>query len=634
MMERTVDWLVIIPLAPLLAALVNFLVGRWWIRQRAHWLAVPAVGLSFLVSLVAAVEVLGQHHVLRQPLYTWIAAGDFHVPVELVIDELTAVMLLVVTGISFLVHVYSIGYMAHDPGYYRFFAWLPLFVFSMVMLVLANNFLVLFVFWEAVGLCSYLLIGFWFRRRSAADAAKKAFIVNRIGDFGFALGIMLIFTSLGTLEYHEVFQSIPELSTGTVTAIALLLFTGAIGKSAQLPLFVWLPDAMEGPTPVSALIHAATMVTAGIFMVARAHPIFLAAPLAMGVVATIGGLTAFVAATIATTQFDIKRVVAYSTVSQLGYMTMALGVGAWIPAIFHLFTHAFFKALLFLGSGAVMHAMHDELDMRRMGGLKRWMPLTYWTFVIGAAANAGIVPLAGFWSKDEILVGAWVAGVPLLAILGLVAAFFTALYMFRAVFLTFHGEPRFDPHEIHPHDPPKTMALPLLLLAVGAVLAGFVGVPPENGWLHHALEPVFEGAKHHEVPLALTLGIAIASTVVALAGLWIAHAAYVRAAIDPAAVAARLGLLYRLAANGWYFDLVYQRAVVRPLDAFASWLWRNVDIAIIDGAVNGVARAVAATAQLWRRLQTGLVANYALVIALGTVLLVGIYLAFGSTLFR
>jgi NADH-quinone oxidoreductase subunit L len=634
MMERTVDWLVIIPLAPLLAALVNFLVGRWWIRQRAHWLAVPAVGLSFLVSLVAAVEVLGQHHVLRQPLYTWIAAGDFHVPVELVIDELTAVMLLVVTGISFLVHVYSIGYMAHDPGYYRFFAWLPLFVFSMVMLVLANNFLVLFVFWEAVGLCSYLLIGFWFRRRSAADAAKKAFIVNRIGDFGFALGIMLIFTSLGTLEYHEVFQSIPELSTGTVTAIALLLFTGAIGKSAQLPLFVWLPDAMEGPTPVSALIHAATMVTAGIFMVARAHPILLAAPLAMGVVATIGGLTAFVAATIAATQFDIKRVVAYSTVSQLGYMAMALGVGAWIPAIFHLFTHAFFKALLFLGSGAVMHAMHDELDMRRMGGLKRRMPLTYWTFVIGAAANAGIVPLAGFWSKDEILVGAWVAGVPLLAILGLVAAFFTALYMFRAVFLTFHGEPRFDPHEIHPHDPPKTMALPLLLLAVGAVLAGFVGVPPENGWLHHALEPVFEGAKHHEVPLALTLGIAIASTVVALAGLWIAHAAYVRAAIDPAAVAARLGLLYRLAANGWYFDLVYQRAVVRLLDAFASWLWRNVDIAIIDGAVNGVARAVAATAQLWRRLQTGLVANYALVIALGTVLLVGIYLAFGSTLFR
>uniref|UniRef100_A0A7C1JNC9 NADH-quinone oxidoreductase subunit L n=1 Tax=Thermomicrobium roseum TaxID=500 RepID=A0A7C1JNC9_THERO len=633
-MERTVDWLVVIPLAPLLAAVINFLFGKWWIRHRAHWLAVPAVGLSFLTSIVAAWAVLGRDELLRQPLYTWIRAGEFHVPVELVADELTAVMLLVVTGVSFLVHVYSIGYMHHDPGYYRFFAWLPLFVFSMVMLVLASNFLVLFVFWEAVGLCSYLLIGFWFRRRSAAEAAKKAFVVNRIGDFGFALGIMLLFTSLGTLDYHAIFEAVPQLSSGTVTAIALLLFTGAIGKSAQLPLFVWLPDAMEGPTPVSALIHAATMVTAGIFMVARAHPIFLASPIALWVVAAIGALTAFVAATIATTQFDIKRVVAYSTVSQLGYMALALGVGAWIPAIFHLFTHAFFKALLFLGSGAVMHAMHDELDMRRMGGLKRWMPLTYWTFVIGAAANAGIVPLAGFWSKDEILVGAWVGGAPLLALVGLVAAFFTALYMFRAVFLTFHGQPRFDPHELHPHDPPATMAVPLVILAIGAALTGFLGVPPEAGWIHHALEPVFEGATHHEVTLGLTLGMAAASTLVALAGLWTAHAAYVRGTISPAAVAERLGPLYRLAANGWYFDFVYQRYVVRPLDAAATWLWRTVDVGIIDGAVNGSARIVALTAQLWRRLQTGLVANYALAIALGTVLLVGAYLAFGSTLFR
>ncbi|MCX7622166.1 MAG: NADH-quinone oxidoreductase subunit L, partial [Thermomicrobium sp.] len=361
-MERTAAWLVIIPLAPLLAAIANVLFGKWWIRQRAHWLAVPAVGIAFLASLAAAWQVFGEHVVLRQSLYTWITAGDFHVPVELVVDELTAVMLLVVTGVSFLVHVYSIGYMQHDPGYYRFFAWLPLFVFSMVMLVLASNFLVLFVFWEAVGLCSYLLIGFWFRRRSAAEAAKKAFVVNRIGDFGFALGIMLVFTSVGSLDYEAVFHALPELSSGTVTAIALLLFTGAIGKSAQLPLFVWLPDAMEGPTPVSALIHAATMVTAGIFMVARVHPVFVASPTAMWVVAAVGGLTAFVAATIATTQFDIKRVIAYSTVSQLGYMAMALGVGAWIPAIFHLLTHAFFKALLFLGSGAVMHALHDELD--------------------------------------------------------------------------------------------------------------------------------------------------------------------------------------------------------------------------------------------------------------------------------
>lgn len=633
-MERTVSWLVIIPLAPLLAALLNFLFGKWWIRQRAHWLAVPAVALSFLVSLLAAAAVLGRHEVLRQPLYTWITAGDFHVPVELVVDELTAVMLLVVTGVSLLVHIYSIGYMHHDPAYYRFFAWLPLFVFSMVMLVLANNFLVLFVFWEAVGLCSYLLIGFWFRRRSAAEAAKKAFAVNRIGDFGFALGVMLIFTTLGTLDYEAVFQAIPELSSGTITAIALLLFTGAVGKSAQLPLFVWLPDAMEGPTPVSALIHAATMVTAGIFMVARTHPIFLASPTAMSVVALIGALTAFVAATIAVTQFDIKRVIAYSTVSQLGYMALALGVGAWIPAIFHLFTHAFFKALLFLGSGAVMHALHDELDMRRMGGLKRWMPITYWTFVIGAAANAGIVPLAGFWSKDEILVGAWVGGAPLLALLGLVAAFFTSLYMFRAVFLTFHGEPRFDPHELHPHDPPATMSVPLVVLAIGALLAGFAGVPPEKGWIHHALEPVFETAEHHDVSLSLTLAFATLSTLVALAGLGLAHAAYVRGTLSPATVAERLGWLYRLAANGWYFDFLYQRYIVRPLDAFADWLWRAVDVGIIDGAVNGLARAVAALAQLWRRLQTGLVANYVLLIALATVVLVGVSLVMGSTLFR
>ncbi len=633
-MERTVAWLIVIPLAPLLAATINFLLGKWWIRQRAHWLAVPAVGISFLASVAAAVAVLGRHETLRQPLYTWIAAGDFHVPVELVVDELTAVMLLVVTGVSFLVHVYSIGYMHHDPAYYRFFAWLPLFVFSMVMLVLADNFLVLFVFWEAVGLCSYLLIGFWFRRRSAAEAAKKAFVVNRIGDFGFALGVMLIFVTLGTLDYEAVFHAVPELPPGTVTAIALLLFTGAVGKSAQLPLFVWLPDAMEGPTPVSALIHAATMVTAGIFMVARAHPIFLASPTAMWVVALVGALTAFVAATIATTQFDIKRVVAYSTVSQLGYMAMALGVGAWIPAIFHLFTHAFFKALLFLGSGAVMHALHDELDMRRMGGLKRWMPLTYWTFLIGAAANAGIVPLAGFWSKDEILVGAWVGGAPLLTLIGLAAAFFTALYMFRAVFLTFHGEPRFDTEALHPHDPPATMSVPLVVLAVGAVAAGFVGVPPENGWIHHVLEPAFEGIVHHEVSLALTVTIAALSTLVALGGLWLAYAAYVRGTVSPAAVAARLGWAYRLAANGWYFDAIYRRVIVQPLDAFARWLWRTIDVGVIDGAVNGSARAVTMLALFWRRLQTGLVANYALVIALATVVLIGVSLVAGSTLFR
>jgi len=628
------DWLFIIPLAPLVAAGVNFLLGRWWIRERAHWIALPAVGVSFLASIPAFLAVTRQHQPLRQPLYTWIPAGDFQVQVTLFVDQLTALMLLVVTGVSFLVHLYSVGYMHGDPGYHRFFAYLPLFVFSMVMLVLASDFLVLFVFWEAVGLCSYLLIGFWFRRRSAAEAAKKAFIVNRIGDFGFALGVMLIFVTLGTLEYADVFGRVETLGTGTVTAVALLLFTGAVGKSAQVPLFVWLPDAMEGPTPVSALIHAATMVTAGIFMVARAHPIFVEAPTAMLVVAVLGALTAFIAATIAVTQFDIKRVVAYSTVSQLGYMAIALGAGAWIAAIFHLFTHAFFKALLFLGSGSVMHALHDELDMRRMGGLKRWMPLTYWTFLLGAAANAGILPLSGFWSKDEVIVGAWVAGMPVIALIALAAAFFTSLYMFRAVFMTFHGEERFDRQHLHPHDPPWTMSVPLLVLAGGAVLAGFAGVPPEQGWIHHVLEPVFEGTKHHEVTLGTTLAFGLVSTLVALAGLSLAAAAYVYGAISPVKVAERLGPLYRLAWNGWYFDHLSQRLLVEPTRRFATFLWQRIDLGVIDAAVNGAASMVVWTSQLWRRAQTGLVANYVLAIALGTVIIVGVYLVVGSNLLR
>ncbi len=633
-MEWIADWLFVIPLAPLIAAVANFLLGRWWIRDRAHWIAVPAVGVSFLASVPAFLAVARQHEPLSQHLYTWIPAGDFRVPVVLSVDQLTAVMLLVVTGVSFLVHLYSVGYMHGDPGYHRFFAYLPLFVFSMVMLVLASNFLVLFVFWEAVGLCSYLLIGFWFRRRSAADAAKKAFIVNRVGDFGFSIGIMLIFVTLGTLDYAEVFERVGTLGAGTVTAIALLLFTGAIGKSAQVPLFVWLPDAMEGPTPVSALIHAATMVTAGIFMVSRTHPIFLASPTAMLVVAIVGAVTAFIAATIAVTQYDIKRVVAYSTVSQLGYMAIGLGTGAWIAAIFHLFTHAFFKALLFLGSGSVMHGLHDELDMRRMGGLKRSMPLTYWTFLIGAAANAGILPLAGFWSKDEIIVGAWVGGYPVVALIALAAAFFTSLYMFRAVFMTFHGEERFDRAHLHPHDPPWTMSVPLVVLAVGAAVAGFAGVPPEQGWFHRLLEPVFESAMHHEVSLATTLAFGAISTVIALAGLYLAAAAYVLGTVSPAVVAERLGPLYRLAYNKWYFDDVYQRLIVEPARGFATFLWRQIDVGVIDAAVNGAASLVVWTSQLWRRAQTGLVANYVLAIALGTVIIVGAYLIAGSNLFR
>ncbi len=629
-------WLFLMPLAPLVAAVVNFMFGRWIIKNFASWIASGAVALSFVLSLIVFFQIRSNEEVITQHLYTWIPAGSFQIPVTLQVDQLTAIMLLVVTFVSLLVHVYSFGYMHGDPGYYRFFSYLPLFVFSMLMLVLADNYLLLFVFWEGVGLCSYLLIGFWYRRRSAAQAAKKAFIVNRIGDFGFTIGILFIFTHFGSLEYSKVFSSLGSASNSTVTLIALLLFTGAIGKSAQIPLFIWLPDAMEGPTPVSALIHAATMVTAGIFMVARSYPIFEASHDAMQVVAIIGAATAFVAATIALTQYDIKKVIAYSTVSQLGYMAFALGVGAWVPAIFHLFTHAFFKGLLFLGAGSVIHGMHEEQDMRRMGNLKKYMPVTYWTFMVGALANAGLFPFAGFWSKDETIAGAWASNHPFIAITGLVAAFFTALYMMRAVFMTFHGTERFDTEHIHPHESPWSMKGPLILLAIPALLVGaLVGWPPDKGWFHTFLEPVFAAGKAPvEISSTTTYTLAILSTVFVLAGIGIAYLAYVKESISPRDWAKRLGPAYQLAANLWYFDAAYERFIIHPLYLFSVFLWRVVDVEIIDGAVNGVASAVSFTSERWRRAQTGLVSNYALAIALGAVIIVGAYLIFGSNLFQ
>ena len=402
------QYLYLIPLLPLLAFVINLLAGRI-LRNNAHWIATPAVFASFLLSLLVLRQISETGETMRQELYTWIQAGDFHVGVNLFVDQLTAVMLIVVTSVGFLVHVYSKGYMAGDPGFARFFAYLPFFVFSMLMLVLADNFLLLFFFWEGVGLASYLLIGFWFVRRSASSAAQKAFIVNRIGDLAFGLGLIWIFYQFGTLEFAEVFAAISAAPVFAVTGIALLLFGGAAGKSAQFPLHVWLPDAMEGPTPVSALIHAATMVTAGIYLIARTHTFYQFAPNAMLVVALVGAFTAFMASTIAVAQNDIKRVIAYSTLSQLGYMAMGAGVGAFIPAIFHLVTHAFFKGCLFLGAGSVIHGMHEEQNIQNMGGLRRYMPVTFWTFLIASLANAGVVPFAGFWSKDEIIVGSWIS---------------------------------------------------------------------------------------------------------------------------------------------------------------------------------------------------------------------------------
>jgi NADH-quinone oxidoreductase subunit L len=661
------QYLFLIPLLPLLAFAINLLFGRV-VRTGASWIASLAVFASFILSLLVFQQISATGEPFRQDLYTWIQAGDFHIGINLFVDQLTAVMLIVVTSVGFLVHVYSRGYMQGDPGFARFFAYLPFFVFSMLMLVLADNFLLLFFFWEGVGLASYLLIGFWFTRRSASSAAQKAFVVNRIGDLAFGLGLIWIFYQFGTMEFQEVFAQVPEAPVAVLTGIALLLFGGAAGKSAQFPLHVWLPDAMEGPTPVSALIHAATMVTAGIYLIVRAHVFYENAPTAMLVVALIGAFTSFMAATIAVAQNDIKRVIAYSTLSQLGYMAMGAGVGAFIPAIFHLVTHAFFKGCLFLGAGSVIHGMHEEQNIQNMGGLRRWMPITFWTFLAASLANAGLIPFAGFWSKDEIILGAWITDqipVPIgqiLAIVGLVTAFFTAYYMFRLVFLVFTGEPRFNPAEVHPHESPLSMVAPLVLLAIPSVVLGFwIGWPPEAGAIHTFLEPVFADAEEgtsegdvvaslymvqdeshaegeegaaaeHHVSNETIIAFGVASTIAALAGIGLAYATYSARTIE--APEERASALYRFLRDKWRWDELYDKAIVRPLSALADGLWRVVDVRIIDGAVNGVGYGIGALSQRLRHVQTGLVTNYALAIALGMVVLVAIYLGWSSNLFR
>ncbi|HFB99140.1 MAG TPA: NADH-quinone oxidoreductase subunit L, partial [Bryobacterales bacterium] len=540
MMEHL--WL--IPALPLAGFLVNGALGRRVSKAVVHSVAIGAVALSFLwvLKTLSALMPLETAHVERYG--TWIASGSLEFALEFAVDRLTAVMLLVVTGVGLLIHIYSVGYMAHEGGYYRFFAYLNLFMFFMLTLVLANNFLVLFVGWEGVGLCSYLLIGFYFLRHSATTAGNKAFIVNRIGDFGFALAMFLMVVTFGSLDFAKVFPAVEgmpvEAAAGVVTAICLLLFVGATGKSAQIPLYVWLPDAMEGPTPVSALIHAATMVTAGVYMIARSWPLFTHAPLAMDVVATIGLLTAFVAATIGMTQFDIKKVFAYSTVSQLGYMILGVGVGAFGAGIFHLVTHAFFKALLFLGAGSVIHALAGEQDLRKMGGLRKHTPITFATLVCAAVAIAGVPPFSGFFSKDEILLAAhhhhpWMYWV------GAVTAGMTAFYVFRAIFLCFFGEFRGD---AHPHESPPSMTIPLVVLAALSLGGGFIPVP-------HFLEPVFpstEGA--HETTLVF-VSVALGLFGIALAG-WF----YVLRPGLADRVAESLNGLYRLVYNKYFVDEV------------------------------------------------------------------------------
>ena len=689
--------LALIPLLPFAGFLLNTTFGKRLPKGVSGAIATAAMGLAFGVSVAAVWSLLGTEPVggvraIDEVLYSWIASDRLNIPLAFRLDPLSSVMILVITGIGTLIHLYSTAYMHEesDAEFARYFSYLNLFAAFMLVLVLGSSFPVMFIGWEGVGLCSYLLIGFYYTKQSAADAGKKAFVVNRIGDFGFILGMAGIFATFGTLDFQGVARAVAELPVeahfGLLTGLTLLLFLGATGKSAQLPLYVWLPDAMEGPTPVSALIHAATMVTAGVYMIGRNAVLFSHAPITLDVVAVVGCLTALMAGTIGLVQNDIKRVLAYSTVSQLGYMFLAMGVGAFSAGIFHLYTHAFFKALLFLGSGAVIHALHGEQDLRKMGGLKSSLPVTYWTFLIGTLAIAGVPLLSGFFSKDEILWKTFSEGHVVLWGLAVVTAFLTATYMFRLLYMTFFGERRHgddhapihhDAHGQHAHagdhghghggghglhDAPPAMAIALVVLAVGSVLAGYVGVP--NAIVHGGnrieafLAPSFEAPlaipateavapgsagtipgsagtipgsagtieeEHHSV--GLELGLMALSTFVALAGIGVATTFFLKAPERATAMSERFGGLHRLLLNKYYVDEVYDATVVQPIKRTSSgFLWRGVDAGLIDGTVNGVGLAVRGWSAVLRRMQTGSVRAYAMSIFVGALSVLGYYL--------
>jgi NADH-quinone oxidoreductase subunit L len=629
-----------IPLLPLLGAAVNGILAAHWPRRAVNAIALGSTGLSFLavVEVVREFTKLSADHIpwLRS-YFTWIAAGSFHADFALQIDQLTLIMLLVVTGVGWLIHLYSVGYMAEDPGYRRFFSYLNLFMFFMLTLVLAANYLVLFVGWEGVGLCSYLLIGFWFLKKTATDAGNKAFWVNRVGDLGFLLGLFLLFRQFGTLDFSPIFHDSATLPVetsgrGVLTAIALLLLAGATGKSAQIPLYVWLPDAMEGPTPVSALIHAATMVAAGVYMVARSHALFLHAPVAMLAVAVIGCATALFAATIALVQTDIKRTLAYSTISQLGYMFLACGVGAFGAGVFHLMTHAFFKALLFLGAGSVIHAMGGEQDMRNMGGLRRSVPWTYSTMFVATLAIAGTPGFSGFFSKEEILVAARTGPYanPVIYWLGVFTTGLTALYMFRLLFLTFHRAPRFDPKTIHVHESPSVMLVPLVVLGVLAVAGGWWAAPHLVGGLNYFdnfVKPVFAAGETSGSTEPYTGSGQLIATVfgppvlAAFVGFLLAWWLYLRSPETPKRLAESFRGGYRLLAGKYFVDELYAFLIVRPLVWTSNILWYVVDEEIIDGLVNGVAHEAGEFGDRLRHLNSGNTRTYAAWVILGAVVL-------------
>ena len=628
----------IIPLLPLLGSAINGLFGAKWSKTSVNSVALGSTGISFLCAVEAVREFLGyyetSHKAWVKPFFDWIVADNFRAGFDLQLDQLTVVMLLVVTGVGFLIHIYSIGYMAHEEGYYRFFSYLNLFMFFMLILVLAANYVLLFVGWEGVGLCSYLLIGFYFLKKSAADAGKKAFIVNRIGDFGFMLGMFLLFRTFHSLDFSTVFAAAakPEVAVepmgqfGVLTIACLLLFVGAIGKSAQLPLYVWLPDAMEGPTPVSALIHAATMVTAGVYMVARSHVLFTHAPTAMYVVAIVGCATAIFAATIGLVQSDIKKVLAYSTVSQLGYMFLACGVGAFGAGIFHLMTHAFFKALLFLSAGSVIHAMGGEQDMWNMGGLSKKIKVTFTCMLFGTIAIAGFPPFAAFFSKDSILFAAYNSenGGKVLYGVGLLAAVLTSFYMFRLTWLTFYGEKRYDEHKVHVHESPGTMTGPLIILALLSLTGGWFAAPALWGgkdYFSEFLSPVFGAAEAGgEASTSLEHWLSVVAVVAAAAGLAVAIWMYSKKVQRGTSEG-----VHKLLYNKYYVDELYAAVIVRPLMWLSTnVLWKVVDAGMIDGAVNGVADGAAAVGDTVRHTQSGNTRSYAVWVVVGALVLLGI----------
>ena len=627
----SVNLIILLLISPLIGFLINGLFGKWLrnAEKLSGWIACLAVLVSLICSAIVFTHVKGGAE-LNQTLYEWIAGESFAFTIGFHVDSLTVVMLLIITGIGFLIHVYSIGYMHGDTGYTRYFAYLNLFVFAMLILVLADNYLMMFVGWEGVGLCSYLLIGFWYEKKSATDAGKKAFIVNRIGDFGFLLGMFTLFAAFGSLDFVPIFEHAESggfnqvFGASTLAVATLLLFVGAVGKSAQIPLYVWLPDAMEGPTPVSALIHAATMVTAGVYMVARSSVLFELAGTG-DVVAWVGVLTAIFAAIMALAANDIKRVLAYSTVSQLGYMFVGVGIGAYASGIFHLMTHAFFKGLMFLTAGSVMHAMSNELDMRKMGGLRSKLPITHVTFLVGALAISGFPLLSGFWSKDEILHSAWEKGHPIIYVIGLVTAFLTAFYMFRLIFGTFYGKSRVD-SQVHPHESPPVMWVPLAILAIPSAFIGLaiLSWKGHGSAFHHFIGGVFshhgeKAARHADnVPLFMVI-----SSIVGIAGIALAWVKY----RDWTPLTQPRSAIHKLAADKFYVDEIYNAVFVQTIKNISQFvLWRGMDVSIIDGFVNGAAFVVRTVGGSLRRFQTGVVQSYILSMVIGIIIFLAYYL--------